>query len=160
MADHIPASTGTSKSYNGNCHCGAIKYTVALSPPLEEQKVMSCNCSICIRNGYLMVYPPKESVTFHQGKDKTTVGASLAPIIFRTPFVDGFLMQKYSFGGGNVEHNFCSTCGTSVFIEPLKGGWIDGKYAINVRTFKDVDVPSLTLMYNHKGKTMGKPYEV
>jgi hypothetical protein len=36
------------KIYNGNCHCGAVHYTVK-TKPLTEQKVMSCNCSLCSR---------------------------------------------------------------------------------------------------------------
>ena len=36
------------KIYNGNCHCGAVTYAVK-TKPLEEQKVMSCNCSLCTR---------------------------------------------------------------------------------------------------------------
>lgn len=36
------------KIYNGNCHCGAVDYTVK-TKPLTEQKVMSCNCSLCSR---------------------------------------------------------------------------------------------------------------
>jgi hypothetical protein len=34
--------------YNGNCHCGAVMYAVK-TKPLEEQKVMKCNCSLCSR---------------------------------------------------------------------------------------------------------------
>jgi hypothetical protein len=36
------------KVYNGNCHCGAVTYTVK-SKPLEELEVLSCNCSSCSR---------------------------------------------------------------------------------------------------------------
>jgi hypothetical protein len=36
------------KIYNGNCHCGAVTYAVK-TKSLEEQKVMSCNCSLCSR---------------------------------------------------------------------------------------------------------------
>jgi hypothetical protein len=34
--------------YYGNCHCGAVKYSVKTTP-LTVQKVMSCNCSLCSR---------------------------------------------------------------------------------------------------------------
>ena len=34
--------------YNGSCHCGAVTYAVK-TKPLEELKVMSCNCSLCSR---------------------------------------------------------------------------------------------------------------
>lgn len=34
------------KIYHGNCHCKAITYSV-VTKPLEEQQVLSCNCSLC-----------------------------------------------------------------------------------------------------------------
>jgi hypothetical protein len=34
--------------YDGNCHCGAIKFSVAWKP-VEEIEVLSCNCSLCSR---------------------------------------------------------------------------------------------------------------
>lgn len=36
------------KLYSGNCHCGAVRYTLK-SKPLEEIEVVSCNCSLCSR---------------------------------------------------------------------------------------------------------------
>lgn len=45
-----------SKVYDAGCHCGKISFSFKLSPPLEEgHKVLSCNCSICRRAGYLLV---------------------------------------------------------------------------------------------------------
>lgn len=44
-AETLPADQ---KIYNGNCHCGAVTYAVKTTP-LEEQKVMNCNCSLCSR---------------------------------------------------------------------------------------------------------------
>ena len=39
-------------TYKGQCHCGANKFTLTLAVPIEEvPSVMSCNCSICQRNG-------------------------------------------------------------------------------------------------------------
>lgn len=34
------------KLYQGNCHCGAVTYTVK-HKVLEESEVNSCNCSSC-----------------------------------------------------------------------------------------------------------------
>lgn len=47
--------TKQSGTYNASCHCGYIRFAVTLSPPLEEQRVLDCNCSICRRMGYLLV---------------------------------------------------------------------------------------------------------
>lgn len=41
--------------YNGGCHCGDIRFTFKLSPPLDEAAVIDCNCSICRRLGYLLI---------------------------------------------------------------------------------------------------------
>jgi len=41
------------KAYNGNCHCGAVTYTV-VTESLEEQRVISCNCSLCSRVCYVL----------------------------------------------------------------------------------------------------------
>jgi hypothetical protein len=36
------------KIYQGSCHCGAVTYAVK-TKPLNETKVLSCNCSLCSR---------------------------------------------------------------------------------------------------------------
>lgn len=87
------ASTAT-KSYDGNCHCGAVRYTVQTTP-LESQKVTRCNCSVCTKNGYYLIYPSPSDVVFHQGKDHLT---------------------SYRFASKKAQHKFCPTCGSSVLI--------------------------------------------
>lgn len=44
-----------SGTYEAGCHCGYIKFSVTLSPPLPEYKVLDCNCSMCRMGGYLLV---------------------------------------------------------------------------------------------------------
>ncbi|KAI9888101.1 MAG: hypothetical protein M1823_000036 [Watsoniomyces obsoletus] len=63
----------SSKTYEGSCHCAQTKLTAKVSPALEDQKVVSCNCSICSRNGYLFVYVDDGDVTFPSGKDSLKV---------------------------------------------------------------------------------------
>ncbi len=57
-----PASSRESKQaedgikvYNGNCHCGAVTYTVK-TKPLTEVEVVSCNCSLCSRVRLLLLF--------------------------------------------------------------------------------------------------------
>jgi len=57
-----------SQTYPAGCHCGYIKFDVTLRPPLDEQKVMECNCSMCRRGGYLLVC-------------KTAASLSLSPYV-------------------------------------------------------------------------------
>ena len=47
--------TDESGTYEAGCHCGYIKFSVTLSPPLPDYKVLSCNCSMCRKSGYLLV---------------------------------------------------------------------------------------------------------
>ena len=64
-------STSTSKpksaTYQGRCHCGAVQFSMKLSPPVEDGPVTKCNCSICRANGYLMVYPLESNVVWERG---------------------------------------------------------------------------------------------
>ncbi|KAK4692086.1 hypothetical protein P7C71_g5052, partial [Lecanoromycetidae sp. Uapishka_2] len=53
MAENKPEEQ-TLKTYKGNCHCGAFRYSVKL-PPLES--VYSCNCSFCSKKGILWAMP-------------------------------------------------------------------------------------------------------
>ena len=55
MSDEAKTPTsplvGKAKSqvYEGQCHCGKVKFSVKLSPPVEEGLVTSCNCMLfCI----------------------------------------------------------------------------------------------------------------
>jgi hypothetical protein len=85
------------KAYPASCHCGTVSYTVNLSPPLLEWKVVSCNCSICARSGYLLVYPPREQLYMSSGEEA---------------------LKSYSFGPKKSLHKFCGECGSSVFFDP------------------------------------------
>ena len=81
--------------YEGSCHCGGVKYKV-YHIPLEKTKVTKCNCSICTKNGYLLVHPKREEVVFLQGYET---------------------LKSYKFGTGKVDHKFCPSCGSSVMID-------------------------------------------
>lgn len=69
--------------------------------------MMRCNCSICTKNGYYLVYPLAKDVVFHQGEDH---------------------LKSYRFGNQKAEHRFCPTCGSSVLINANHGE----KLAMNV----------------------------
>lgn len=65
----LPSKPSTSKTYSGSCHCGANTFTVPISPPLEdpETTVLNCNCSICAKNGSLLVFVPAASINWIKG---------------------------------------------------------------------------------------------
>jgi hypothetical protein len=85
------------QTYAASCHCGAVQYDVLLSPPLPQWKVVSCNCSICSRHGYLLVYPQRSQLHVKRGVET---------------------LKTYSFGPKHLLHKFCGSCGSSVFFDP------------------------------------------
>src|SRR3954462_5387842 len=93
--------------YSGGCHCGAVRYEVDMT----IENVMSCNCSICSRKGYLLTFTPATNFTLLQGE-----GA----------------LSDYLFGKKTIHHLFCKQCGISSFA---KGTMPDGTEirAINAR---------------------------
>lgn len=50
-----PPEARSDQTYEAGCHCGYIKFSVTLSPPLPEYEVVQCDCSACRRFGYLLV---------------------------------------------------------------------------------------------------------
>ncbi|KAF2423557.1 hypothetical protein EJ08DRAFT_652684 [Tothia fuscella] len=114
------AESKSSQVYKGSCHCGANAYTCSVTPPLDdpESKVINCNCSLCTRNGYLLVFV--EDVKWTKGSlEELTV---------------------YKWNTGKFPHYFCPSCGTSL------AGQGPDKLAFNVRAFHDIDLKSLNLL--------------
>ncbi|EXJ92363.1 hypothetical protein A1O3_00913, partial [Capronia epimyces CBS 606.96] len=84
-----------------------------LSPPVEDGPVTSCNCSICHRNGSLMVYPLESNISWESGLDE---------------------MTTYTFGQKRIAHTFCPTCGTSIGGKSTHANFFGDNRAINVST--------------------------
>jgi len=62
-------SENPTQTYKASCHCGAFAYSIkTTSLDLESTEVVRCNCSICMRNGYLLIYVPNDDVTFTSGQ--------------------------------------------------------------------------------------------
>jgi hypothetical protein len=73
-----------SATYTASCHCTTFLYTITTTPPLSSPsaQISQCNCSICTKNGYLMIYPPHTSVTFLKGSmEDFTVRAPTFPLL-------------------------------------------------------------------------------
>lgn len=109
-------------SYNGSCHCGAVRYTVEAD---LSQPVISCNCSMCGRSGTLMSFVPLDKFTLQQGEDALT---------------------DYLFNKERVHHVFCKTCGIKSFARGVGPG---GKEmaAVNVRCLEGVDPTTLQIKH-------------
>lgn len=108
------------KTYTGGCHCGAVRFEVDIA---ELSSVLSCNCSICSKRGWLLTFVPVPAFRLLTGENALT---------------------DYQFNKKMVHHLFCKTCGTASF-----GRGSDGKgnemIAVNVRCLDDVDVNALTI---------------
>ncbi|KAJ7201094.1 Mss4-like protein [Mycena pura] len=118
-----------SKTYQGNCHCGTIKFHVVL-PPLETTSLHSCDCSICVKKGYLFVFPPKSAITVTKGAGTDNLGAGV--------------LTDYAFNSKQLAHRFCGTCGTPFGIVHNNLA-PDGVVALNARLLLGVDIWSFAV---------------
>nr|GAT46471.1 glutathione-dependent formaldehyde-activating enzyme [Mycena chlorophos] len=112
--------------YHGNCHCGAIAFTLVSNGKITETTLTECNCSICWRDGSLWTYPLTKEITF-RGLESAT---------------------EYTFALKVTYHGFCKICGVSMFERFT--GQEDGKErsewtALNVRTFNELNLKELKL---------------
>lgn len=96
-----PTPTSERSFHSGNCHCGAVRFSLSLSPPLHEYPTNLCDCSICTKNGYLLLYPFLKDFTLESGED---------------------VLKDYKFAERKVRHQFCGECGGSCFIRLPEAG--------------------------------------
>lgn len=106
--------------YQGNCHCGAIKFS------FEEDKItngMRCNCSICARKGAAMS-------SFTKYKDELNIK------------VEDDNLALYQFDSKVAKHFFCKKCGIYPFHETIR---YPGKYRVNLGCVKNIDTNNLDI---------------
>ena len=49
--------------YQGSCHCHSVKFEIESN----LEKIVQCNCSICIRRNAKMIMIPKENFKLLEG---------------------------------------------------------------------------------------------
>jgi hypothetical protein len=106
------------KTYEGTCHCGAVRYEVTIAPP---DKAFSGNCSMCRRVGWLLTFAPAEAFRLIQGDDS---------------------LGDYQFNKKNIHHHFCTTCGVRSFSRGTKPTG-EPMVAVNLRCLTDFDATKL-----------------
>jgi hypothetical protein len=106
--------------FSGSCHCGAVAFTIDADPPT---KAMSCNCSHCRRKGFLLTFFAPEQFAVDKGQDN---------------------LATYLFNRHNIEHQFCTTCGTEAFAHG-KGPNGSRMYAVNLRCVETIDLEALEI---------------
>lgn len=101
--------------YKGSCHCGRVQFEVEL----ELSRVITCNCSICVRKGAILASVPEAQFRLIQGEDALT---------------------EYLFGTGTATHYFCSRCGIHPFYRSRMN---PEHWTVNVNCLEDVDRDAL-----------------
>lgn len=93
-------------THRGGCHCGRVRFEVdaPARPRIDE-----CNCSMCIRSGYLHLIVPRTRFRLLSGEADLT---------------------EYRFNTGTARHLFCRVCGVKSFYVPRSHP--DG-YSVNAR---------------------------
>ncbi|TYQ31718.1 GFA family protein [Pseudanabaena sp. UWO310] len=103
----------------GGCHCGAVRFRVAI----RKYEAIDCNCSICQKKGILHLIVPPEDFELLQGEDN---------------------LETYSFNTGIAKHNFCKTCGIHPFYRPRSH---PQDYDINIRCLDGDAMEKFTIQY-------------
>lgn len=114
------------KTYTGGCHCQKVRYEVDIE---NFDGVISCNCSICAKRGWLLTFVQTSTFRLLSGEGETIT---------------------YHFNQNKIDHLFCKTCGTASYGKGSDGSGNE-MVAINVRCLDDVDIKALTVNeYNGK----------
>jgi hypothetical protein len=109
-----------SKSYEGSCHCGNVKFNVTT----DLASVMECNCSHCSRKGFLLTFVPPTAFELTAGNEAE--------------------LTEYTFNKHKIKHKVCPKCGVQSFA---RGTMPDGSpiVAVNVRCLPAVDKGRLAI---------------
>jgi len=105
-------------TYEGGCHCGAVRYRAELG----LQEMLSCNCSHCSAKGLILSFAMADALTLERGED---------------------MLTEYRFNKQIIAHLFCRVCGVQSFA---RGKTPDGRdmVAVNLRCVSGIDVDTLT----------------
>jgi hypothetical protein len=103
---------------SGGCHCGGVRFEVALPREVEAQ---TCNCSMCAKTGFVHVIVPENRFRIVQGVDR---------------------LAEYTFNTRVAKHLFCSECGIKSFYRPRSNpdGW-----SVNARCLDTVEGVTLNI---------------
>lgn len=103
------------RTYRGGCHCGRVRFEVRGA----LERVSECNCSICMKKGYVHWIVPRSAFRL------TTPSDNIA---------------AYTFNTKVAKHLFCPNCGVASFYIPRSDPeGID----VNVRCLEHVDLKRL-----------------
>jgi hypothetical protein len=100
MADSAPSSTATRKTFHGNCHCGAYKFTAVLPDPFAPP-AMICNCSYCtkLNSRWVQYYPQDYTVVKGENVLQNYKAWTETPALFKVSTITVDLRQPGTQSG-------------------------------------------------------------
>ncbi|KAL6856411.1 Mss4-like protein [Trichoderma novae-zelandiae] len=114
--------------YACSCHCGATLFKVlheSIEPSSSNQHpVTACNCSICVKSGYHLIYVLRKDIQFIKGWED---------------------LKNYRFASKTRDHKFCGICGTSIGIDFLGQHKLGDALGINVRVIEGIDIQEMRM---------------
>jgi hypothetical protein len=107
------------KTYNGGCHCGAVKFEADID---FSQGTYKCNCSICTKTRNWNVILKPAAFRLKQGEEA---------------------LSNYQFGSKAGHHLFCKHCGVRSFgkgyVEAIGGDYV----SVQVMSLDDAEPAEL-----------------
>lgn len=100
------------RSFAGQCHCGAVSFTVRT----DLSGLLDCNCSRCRRLGWVMQSVPASDFELLSGSET---------------------LKPYHFNTHKIDHQFCTECGIEAFARGSDAQG-NGVVMINVNCLEDV----------------------
>ncbi|PTB44392.1 hypothetical protein M441DRAFT_132677 [Trichoderma asperellum CBS 433.97] len=127
-------------TYRGNCHCGDIVFEIKAP---EIKKADNCECSICVRQGYLWLMPGISNVNIVKGSLEQ--------------------LTTYTFGEKKMKHLFCPKCATAVAGSWWKDEEADPQHSlkpsyVNANTIQGLNCWDLKKI-PYDGASKGEPYQ-
>ena len=104
--------------HTGGCHCGRVRFEMYAPARLL---VLECNCSICVKTGYLHLVVPQSRFRLLQGAES---------------------LVTYTFNTGIAKHLFCCVCGVKSFYVPRSH---PDSYSVNARCIDATTVEAISI---------------
>ncbi|OZG70803.1 aldehyde-activating protein [Hahella sp. CCB-MM4] len=107
------------KTYHGSCHCGRVRFEVAMD---LNEGTGKCNCTICTKSRFWGILVKPEDFKLLAGEDA---------------------LSDYQFSRRLTHHQFCRTCGVKTFvhghIKEVGGAF----YSVSLNCLDDIDASEL-----------------